>query len=46
MEGESYYISSKLKYAVLNWLTAMVLDVYKDHEDAQLYYTKATEYMK
>jgi hypothetical protein len=45
-EGDGYYfISSKLKNAVLNRLTGMVLEVYGDQR-SQSFYQKAALYMK
>lgn len=43
---QSYYISAKLLNAVLNHLTGMVLEAYKDNEHANVFYTKALEYLK
>ena len=44
---DSYYdISSKLREAVLNYLTGLVLRAYNEEQKAQLFFNKAGEYIK
>ena len=44
---DSYYtISSKLREAVLNYLTGLVLRAYNEEQKAQLFFNKANEYIK
>lgn len=40
---DKYFISAKLKSAVINFLTGMVLDIYKMHDQAQVFYEKAKQ---
>lgn len=41
-----YIISSKLREAVLNYLTGLVLRAYNEEQKAQLFFGKAGEYIK
>lgn len=43
--SDSALIAPRLEYAVLNYITAMVLDSFKEHERAELYKAKAREEM-
>ena len=44
---DSYYnVSSKLREAVLNYLTGLVLRAYNEEQKAQLFFNKASEYIK
>ena len=43
----SYYnVSSKLREAVLNYLTGLVLRAYSEEAKAKLFFEKADEYIK
>lgn len=47
ISADSYYnISSKLREAVLNYLTGLVLRSYSEEQKAQLFFNKANEYIK
>lgn len=43
--ADSALIAPRLEYAVLNYITAMLLDSFKEHERAELYKAKAKEEM-
>lgn len=45
-ESSYYDISSKLREAVLNYLTGLVLRTYNEEQKAQLFFGKAGEYIK
>lgn len=43
--NQYYFISSKLKESVLNYLTGLVLRTYNEEAKAQLFFNKAIEYI-
>ena len=45
-ESSYYEVSSKLREAVLNYLTGLVLRAYNEEQKAQLFFSKAGEYIR
>lgn len=44
--NDYYYISAKLKEAVLNYITGLVLRSYGEEQRARLFFDKSEEYLK